>query len=96
MISDKIKSQGELHKGYIVGMKIISEQVGFLSLHLNVFFDGKIHLVIDDSFIDYYEMFIRRYSVNNSDIFVKGIPVDVYVRKGNIYLDLNSIKMEEL
>lgn len=96
MISEKIKNNGELHKGYIVGMKIIYSTIGYFDLYLNVFFDGNVHIVIDNSFIDYYEIISKRHRLENTNVFVKGIPVDVYTKKGSIYLDLDSISIEEV
>ena len=92
MISEKIKTQGELHKGYIVGMKFIDD----IDLCVDVYFDGNAHSVMDNSFIEIYDYFDNRYSNENNCIFVEGILVDVYVFNEGIYLDLDSVKKENL
>ena len=92
MVTDKIRKNGELHKGYIIGMK----KHNLFDIYVDVYYDGIFNTVIDDDAAVLYEKFNRRYSVNKNDIIVNGIPVDIYSYKNKIYLDLDSINKEDL
>lgn len=92
MVTDKIRKNGELHKGYIVGMKLLD----YYDLCVDVYYDGIFNSVFDNDAADLYENFNNRYEVNGNDVIVKGIPVDIYSYKNKIYLDLDSIKKEDL
>ena len=91
MISEEIKTQGELHKGYIVGMRVND----YYNLCVDVYYDNELktvdHVLKDDLSLRIYKVFCKRYSVKNSNVFLNGIPINIYIYKKNIYLDFEKI-----
>lgn len=91
MISDKIKSQGELHKGYIVGMRVNDYYNLCVDIYYDKIFKTVEHVLKDDLSLRIYKVFCKRYIVKNSNVFLKGIPIDIYIYKKDVYLDFESI-----
>lgn len=91
MISEKIKTQGELHKGYIVGMRVNN----YDNLCVDIYYDKSLktvdHVLKDDLSLRIYKIFCKRYTVKNSNVFLNGIPIDIYIYKKDIYLDFENI-----
>jgi len=94
-IEKNIKMNGEKKKGYIIA---INDDFYFGCI--DIYVDGKVytftHIKKNDIYVNLFETFQDRYSLNSDYLLLKGIPIDVYVDGDKVSPVLESVKLEKI